>query len=90
MFSNKKALLFNWDGAVSKALLKEFPSVKKRSDKKSLRSLMSSNAGFELKEYFQQNPQDFDKIYTLVNSYQMILINILKADLMLTRCFRKR
>ena len=40
MFSNKKALLFNWDGAVSKALLKKFPSVKKRSDKKSLRSLM--------------------------------------------------
>ena len=24
MFSNKKALLFNWDGAVSKALLKKF------------------------------------------------------------------
>ena len=54
MFSNKKALLFNWDGAVSKALLKEFPSVKKRSDKKSLRSLMSSNAGFELREYFKK------------------------------------
>ena len=65
MFSNKKALLFNWDGAVSKALLKKFPSVKKRSDKKSLRSLMSSNAGFELREYFQQNPQDFDKKITL-------------------------
>ena len=65
MFSNKKALLFNWDGAVSKALLKKFPNVKKRSDKKSLRSLMSSNAGFELREYFQQNPQDFDKKITL-------------------------
>ena len=65
MFSNKKALLFNWDGAVSKALLNKFPSVKKRSDKKSLRSLMSSNAGFELREYFQQNPQDFDKKITL-------------------------
>ena len=65
MFSNKKALLFNWDGAVSKALLNKFPSVKKRSDKKSLKSLMSSNAGFELREYFQQNPQDFDKKITL-------------------------
>ena len=65
MFSNKKALLFNWDGAVSKALLKKFPFVKKRSDKKSLKSLMSSNAGFELREYFQQNPQDFDKKITL-------------------------
>ena len=65
MFSNKKALLFNWDGAVSKALLKKFPRVKKRSDKKSLKSLMSSNAGFELREYFQQNPQDFDKKITL-------------------------
>ena len=65
MFSNKKALLFNWDGAVSKALLKKFPSVKKRSDKKSLRSLMSSNAGFELREYYHKNPQDFDKKITL-------------------------
>ena len=65
MFSNKKALLFNWDGTVSKALLNKFPSVKKRSDKKSLKSLMSSNAGFELREYFQQNPQDFDKKITL-------------------------
>ena len=26
---------------------------------------MSSNAGFELREYFQQNPQDFDKKITL-------------------------
>ena len=26
---------------------------------------MSSNVGFELREYFQQNPQDFDKKITL-------------------------
>ena len=64
-FSNKKALLFNWDGIVSKSFISNFPEVSKRSEKRSLRKLMSSNAGYELRQYFQRNPNHFDKKITL-------------------------
>ena len=60
-FSNKKALLFNWDGIVSKSFISNFPEVSKRSEKRSLRKLMSSNAGSELRQYFQRNPNQLDK-----------------------------
>ena len=64
-FSNKKALLFNWDGIVSKSFISNFPEVSKRSEKRSLRKLMSSNAGYELRQYFQRNPNHLDKKITL-------------------------
>ena len=64
-FSNKKALLFNWDGIVSKSFISNFPEVSKRSEKRSLRKLMSSNAGYELRQYFQRNPNQLDKKITL-------------------------
>ena len=52
-FSKKKALLFNWDGVVRNSFLSNFPDVTKRSEKRALRSLISTNAGYDLRQYFE-------------------------------------
>ena len=64
-FSNQKALLVNWDGIVSNSFITNFPEITKRSEKRSLRALMSSNAGYELRQYFQKNPDDLDENITI-------------------------
>ena len=64
-FSNQKALLVNWDGSVSNSFITNFPEITKRSEKRSLRALMSSNAGYELRQYFQKNPDDLDENITI-------------------------
>ena len=65
LFSKKKALLFNWDGIVRNSFLSNFPDVTKRSEKRALRSLISSNAGYDLRQYFKRNPSDLNKDITV-------------------------
>ena len=64
-FSKKKALLFNWDGVVRNSFLSNFPDVTKRSEKRALRSLISTNAGYDLRQYFKRNPSDLNKDITV-------------------------
>ena len=64
-FSKKKALLFNWDGIVRNSFLSNFPDVTKRSEKRALRSLISNNAGYDLRQYFKRNPSDLNKDITV-------------------------
>ena len=59
-FSAEKALLVNWDSIVKKSFRKYFPDVKSRADKRALSTLVSANAGYEIKKYFEKSPQKLD------------------------------
>ena len=59
-FSAEKALLINWDSIVKKSFRKYFPDVKSRADKRALSTLVSANAGYEIKKYFEKSPQKLD------------------------------
>ena len=63
----QKALLFNWDSKVKKAFRANFPEVTSRSDKKELNRLISSNSGYDVKQFFIKNVEAF-------NNERMILI----------------
>ena len=56
----QKALLFNWDSKVKKAFRANFPQVKSRSDKKELNRLISSNSGYDVKQFFIKNVEAFN------------------------------
>ena len=56
----QKALLFNWDSKVKKAFRANFPEVTSRSDKKELNRLISSNSGYDLKQFFIKNVEAFN------------------------------
>lgn len=56
----QKALLFNWDSKVKKAFRTNFPEVNSRSDKKELNRLISSNSGYDVKQFFIKNVDAFD------------------------------
>ena len=47
----------DWQGMIKQALREQFPDVTSRSDKKKLYSLVSSGAGFELRNQVINNPQ---------------------------------
>ncbi len=57
----KKALLFNWDGLVKKEFRKNFPDVKSRSDRKEVGKLVSTNAGYDVRDLFLGNSQMFNR-----------------------------
>jgi len=59
-FSAEKALLVNWDSIVKKSFRKYFPDVKSRADKRALSTLVSANAGYEIKKYFEKSPRKLD------------------------------
>ena len=46
----------DWGGIVKAAMREAFPEVTGRRDKKKLYKLMSSGAGFEVREYYLENP----------------------------------
>ena len=56
----QKALLFNWDSKVKKAFRENFPEVSSRSDKKELNRLISSNSGYDVKQFFIKNVEAFN------------------------------
>ena len=56
----QKALLFNWDSKVKKAFRENFPEVKSRSDKKELNRLISSNSGYDVKQFYIKNVDAFN------------------------------
>ena len=55
-----KALLFNWDSKVKKAFRANFSEVTSRSDKKELNRLISSNSGYDVKQFFIKNVDAFN------------------------------
>ena len=57
--------MFNWDGIVRNSFLSNFPDVTKRSEKRALRSLISTNAGYDLRQYFKKNPSELNKDITV-------------------------
>ena len=59
-FSAEKALLVNWDSIVKKSFRKYFPDVKSRAEKRALSTLVSANAGYEIKKYFEKSPRKLD------------------------------
>ena len=56
----QKALLFNWDSKVKKAFRANFSEVTSRSDKKELNRLISSNSGYDVKQFFIKNVDAFN------------------------------
>ena len=56
----QKALLFNWDSKVKKAFRENFSEVTSRSDKKELNRLISSNSGYDVKQFFIKNVDAFN------------------------------
>ena len=46
----------DWGGIVKAAMRETFPEVTKRRDKRKLYKLMSSGAGFDVREYYLENP----------------------------------
>jgi phosphate transport system permease protein len=46
----------NFTGAIRDALAKRFPSVESRSERRRLSALVSSAAGYQLRDYLQANP----------------------------------
>jgi phosphate transport system permease protein len=56
----QKALMFNWDSKVKKAFRLNFPEVSSRSDKKELNRLISSNSGYDVKQFFIKNVDAFN------------------------------
>ncbi len=51
----------DWQGMVKASLREQFPDVKKRRDKKKLYGLISSGAGFKLRDQVEQNPEQIDQ-----------------------------
>ncbi len=47
----------DWQGIIKLSLREQFPDVSKRKDKKKLYALVSSGAGFELRDQVEKNPQ---------------------------------
>ena len=56
----QKALLFNWDSKVKKAFRANFSEVTSRSDKKELNRLISSNSGYDVKQFYIKNVDAFN------------------------------
>jgi phosphate transport system permease protein len=48
--SSKKLNLYDWDGLINKSFKKVFPEITKRSDKRKLFQIISSNSGYDLKQ----------------------------------------
>lgn len=53
----------NFDGIIKKSLRATFPEVSKRKEKKKLYGLLSPDAGFQLRDYIQSNPELIGKIH---------------------------
>ena len=48
--SSKKLNLYDWDGLVNQSFNSIFPDITKRSDKRKLFQIISSNSGYDLKQ----------------------------------------
>lgn len=56
----------NYQGKVKQSLRELFPEVTSRKDKRALYKIISMNAGFELRDYIEENPPEFDNQTTTV------------------------
>lgn len=55
----------NWDGLYKIALREQFPDVTQRKERSKLYQLLSSGSGFDLRDYFLDNPAVIDTTQTI-------------------------
>lgn len=63
--TTRELMAANYNGVIKKTLLKQFPDVKKRRDKKELYALMSRGAQYQLREAVLEDPTLVGKDLTL-------------------------